>query len=241
MTRRRLTHQMGPYLTPKMLGLHLLALVLVAAMGALSLWQYQSYTQQQADELARIANAPPVPLDTLLRPDQAFTAAAHARPVVVRGEYADGQVLVGAGGPRPWLVTPLVTGSGAAILVVRGLAAPGAQQAAPAPPDGPVRVVGSLQPSQARGGIDTDLGDDRVPALSTAQLISEFPVDLYSGYVVLTEQRPPGTLTPAQPPAPQTSVAAGLQNLMYTLQWWAFAGFVVFMWWRIVRDEARVR
>jgi surfeit locus 1 family protein len=241
MTRRRLTQQMRPYLTPRMLGLHLLALVLVSGMAAAALWQYASYSQQQADELARIANADPVPLDTLLRPDQAFTAAAHARPVVAEGVYGERQLLVGAGGDRPWLVTPLHTDTGSAILVVRGLAAPGAQQAAPAPPQGRVRLVGSLQPSRPLGGPDTDLADDRVPSLSTAALISEFRTDLYSGFVVLTRQHPPSTLPPADPPLPKTSVAAGLRNLMYTLQWWVFAGFVVFMWWRIVRDEARVR
>jgi surfeit locus 1 family protein len=241
MTRRRLTQQMRPYLTPRMLGLHLLALVLVAGMGAAALWQYRSYTDQQADEVARVANARPVPLDTLLRPDQGFTAAAHARPVVVQGVYGERQVLVGAGGSRPWLVAPLVTDTGSAILVVRGLAAPGAQQAAPPPPRGRVRLVGSLQPSQGLGGPDTDLTDDRVPTLSTAALISEFPTDLYSGFVVLTRQSPPSHLPTVEPPLPQISATAGLRNLMYTLQWWVFAGFVVFMWWRIVRDEARVR
>jgi cytochrome oxidase assembly protein ShyY1 len=27
-----------------------------------------------------------------------------------------------------------------------------------------------------------------------------------------------------------------LQNLSYALQWWLFAGFAVFFWWRLVRD-----
>ncbi len=30
-----------------------------------------------------------------------------------------------------------------------------------------------------------------------------------------------------------------LRNLAYGLQWWLFGGFVVFMWWRMARDDLR--
>jgi DNA-binding transcriptional regulator of glucitol operon len=30
-----------------------------------------------------------------------------------------------------------------------------------------------------------------------------------------------------------------LQNSAYSVQWWAFALFAIFFWWRIVRDGAR--
>ena len=32
-----------------------------------------------------------------------------------------------------------------------------------------------------------------------------------------------------------------LRNFGYSLQWWLFAGFAGFFWWRIVRDAARHR
>jgi DNA-binding transcriptional regulator of glucitol operon len=32
-----------------------------------------------------------------------------------------------------------------------------------------------------------------------------------------------------------------LQNTGYTIQWWVFAGFVGFFWWRIMRDAANRR
>lgn len=232
MTRRRLP----PYLSPKVLGLTLLALVLVAAMTLMGLWQLDTYNQAQSVAAAETANIAPVPLDSLLGPDQAFTAEAHARPVVVEGEYDRPQLLVDRGSGPPWLVNPLVTDSGAAILVVRGLAQPGS---APAPPPGQVRVVGSLQPSEAQGS-DNRLGDNRVPTLSTAQLIDQVEGDLYSGYVVLTDQDPPSTVPVAPAPLPATSFTTGFRNLMYAVQWWLFGGFVVFMWWRIVREQAQV-
>jgi surfeit locus 1 family protein len=237
MTRRRLPL----LLAPRIVGLTLLAAVLVAAMSAMGLWQLDTYNQSQQLDASQIARARPVPLDRLLRPDQAFTAEAHARPVVVEGEYAGPQLLVDRGAERPWLVPPLVTGSGAAILVVRGLAPPGlgGDAALPAPPTGHIRLVGSLQPSQARGS-DRNINDNRVPTLSTAELIADFQQDLYSGFVVLTDQQPPSDLPKAAPPAPSASFTAGLRNLMYALQWWVFAGFVIFVWWRMLREERGV-
>jgi surfeit locus 1 family protein len=237
MTRRRLPR----FLAPKILGLTALAVVLVAAMTAMGVWQLNTYYQSQALDAAESARVRPVPLDRLLRPDQAFTAEADARRVVVEGEYAGPQLLVDRGTDPAWVVTPLVTHPGAAILVVRGLApaaGPGAG-VPPAPPPGPVRLVGSLQPSEARGN-DDSLTDNRVPTLSTAQLIGDFQTDLYSGFVVLTDQRPPSDLPKATPPQPDASFTAGLRNLMYALQWWLFAGFVIFIWWRMLREESGV-
>jgi surfeit locus 1 family protein len=238
MTRRRLP----PYLAPRILGLTVLALAMVAGMTTMGVWQLDVYNQSQADDAAQVADAEPVRLDTLLAPDQAFTAQADSRPVLAEGEYDEQQIVVDRGADPPWLVAPLVTDSGSAILVVRGLLnrpAATTEQALPPPPTGNVRVVGSLQPSEARGN-DTNPTDDRVPTLSTAQLISDVSHDLYSGFVVLTDQTPPSTLPPAAPPQPDASFTAGLRNLMYALQWWLFAGFVIFLWWRMVREEGRV-
>jgi surfeit locus 1 family protein len=238
MTRRRLP----PYLAPRILGLTVLGLVMVAGMTTMGVWQLDVYRQSQAEDAAQVADARPVPLDSLLSPDQAFTAPADAHPVVARGRYDPRQIVVDRGAGRPWLVAPLVTESGSAILVVRGLLtgrAAGSGEGLPPPPAGTVRVVGSLQPSEGRGN-DTDLTDNRVPTLSTAQLIGDVSHDLYSGYVVLTDQTPRSTLPAATPPQPDASFTAGLRNLMYALQWWLFAGFVIFLWWRMVREESRV-
>jgi hypothetical protein len=37
------------------------------------------------------------------------------------------------------------------------------------------------------------------------------------------------------PPEPGTGLA--WRNLSYALQWWAFALFGLFFWWRLVRDD----
>jgi surfeit locus 1 family protein len=63
-------------------------------------------------------------------------------------------------------------------------------------------------------------------------------MDLYDGYLVLTDSTPRSHLRPVTPPVPAASRLAGLRNLVYAVQWWLFAAFVVFMAWRMVADRA---
>jgi len=218
-----------------MLGLHALAVVAITAMVVLGLWQLGAYDQQQSVSAQERAELPPVPLDDVLAPDEAFSAEADARNVTAVGRYTEPQFLVdGDDAETPWLVTPLRTGSGSAVLVVRGRS-----ETVQQPPAGEVTVTGTLLPSQARVD-DPDPADGVEPSLSTARLVAEVGNDLYGGYVVLTSQDPAAAgLEPVPPPTAEPSFTAGLRNLMYALQWWAFAGFAAFMWWRIARDEVR--
>ena len=40
-------------------------------------------------------------------------------------------------------------------------------------------------------------------------------------------------------PTPSGETGFKWRNAAYALQWWAFALFALYMWWRIVRDEGR--
>ena len=35
---------------------------------------------------------------------------------------------------------------------------------------------------------------------------------------------------------PPVGTFTALRNLLYALEWWVFAGFAAFLWWRYVRD-----
>jgi surfeit locus 1 family protein len=228
---------MRALLTPRMLGLHLVAVVAIGAMVVLGLWQLGVYDERQDVSAAERAAQPPVPVDEVLTPDEAFSARADGRPVTAVGEFGGPQLLVdGDDDPTPWLVAPLHTGTGSAVLVVRGRS----DRVVPAA-TGPVQVTGVLLPSQARED-DPDPDDGVEPSLSTPRLVARMPVDLYSGYVVATDQRPAETdtaLEPVEAPTREPSFTAGLRNLMYALQWWAFAAFAAFMWWRVAREDLR--
>jgi surfeit locus 1 family protein len=37
-------------------------------------------------------------------------------------------------------------------------------------------------------------------------------------------------------PPPNTEVSLNLLNVFYALEWAFFAGFAIFLWWRLVKD-----
>jgi surfeit locus 1 family protein len=226
---------MRRWLTLRAVGLGVLALVLMAAMGALGLWQLGAYNQHQTDSARTRLAQPPVPLDEVLGRDSAFPASGVGRPVVVRGRYDTTDQfyvrhLPGAASAYA-VVTPMMTTSGSKILVVRGASR---RPSAPAP-TGLVTVRGVLQPSQASGA---PLDRARITnGIRIASVLGAVRGDLYAGYVVLRSSHPAERLQPVQPPLPAASRWAGVRNLLYAVQWWVFAGFVALMWWRIVRDN----
>jgi len=220
-------------LNPRALGLAAVGLVLIAAMGWLGLWQFRVYDDhQRADAEAALAE-PPVPLDSLLGPDDAFPPAGVSRPVLASGRYlVDDQIYVRnlPGSPgRYAVVTPLLTGSGSAILVVRGAAD---LPAAPVP-TGQVAVSGVLEPGTGSGRRPDAAGV--TGSLGIASLIDTVAPDLYSGYLLLRSSDPTQSprLAPVVAPLPDASRWAGLRNLLYACQWWLFAVFVAFMWWQM--------
>jgi surfeit locus 1 family protein len=229
------------WLSGRSLGLGAIALLLIAAMTVLGLWQLSVFDDRQQRDGAKRLEQEPVPLEDVMGPDDALPDDAVGRPVTVEGRYEIGETLYVEGLPGHddayAVVTPLVDATGSAILVVRGStdASPGSAAAARG---GPVSVVGVLEPSTGDG---EPVGGNRVTTgIRIAALVPGFSRDLYSGYLVLRSSVPPEPLPAVQPPIPDPSLAAGLRNLAYALQWWVFAGFVGFMWWRIVRDDEDV-
>lgn len=220
------------------LGLGIVALVLMVAMVVLGLWQLGVYDDQQHDDAESQLARPPVPLDQLLGPDDAFPGNG-VRPVNVTGRYVSDQQFEVRGGATldvsRAVVAPLETPTGSLILVVRGQGDP--RTAAP-PPSGQVTVTGVLEPSDTTGrGL---AGDRTTDGIRIATLVQDFDRDLYAGYVVRSSSKPEDSLTPVQAPFPHPSRWAGIRNLLYAIQWWVFAGFVGFMWWRIVADLSSV-
>jgi surfeit locus 1 family protein len=225
---------MRRWLSARALGLGALAVVLMAGMGSLGLWQLGAYDQHQSEAARSRLQQPPVPLDRVLGKDAGFPADGVGRPVTVTGRYLPAeQIYVRglAGSSAVYAVTtPLLTRAGSAILVVRG----SSHELGPAPPQGQVRVTGVLEPSSDLGD---PLGADRVTSgLRIAGLLDAFSADLYAGYIVLTASEPPDRLSPVNVALPEPSRLAGIRNLLYAVQWWVFAAFVAFMWWRIVLD-----
>jgi cytochrome oxidase assembly protein ShyY1 len=207
----------------------------MAALVTLGLWQLGAYDDRQASDAASQAGRRPVPLDDVMGPDDGFPSDGVGRPVTVTGEFLAAEQLYVEGLPgsqgRYAVVTPLLTDNGAAVLVVRGSSG----EASADVPTGDIEVRGSLQPPTADGG---PVDDARVTdGLRVSALVEAVRRDLYGGYVVASEGAATAGLTPAVAPTPDPSRWAGIRNLLYAFQWWLFAGFVAFMWWRVVGDD----
>jgi cytochrome oxidase assembly protein ShyY1 len=234
--------------------LALLAVVLLVCVGFgwLGSWQLGVARDRGETQALREAQSrPAVPIDEVLAPQRAFTAAADGRRVSAQGTYeADQQVLVGGrlqpGGDGTvgwWVVGAFRTSTGAWLPVVRGwVSSPDDPAAEAAAPSGPVTVQGVLQPdeppAQASG-----TADGRLATLDVADLVNRWGTPIYNGFLVLTSQRPDVRTGGAQPqlvppPQPQRHGIAW-RNAAYAVQWWVFAGFALVMWWKMVQQTAR--
>lgn len=221
-----------------MLGAHLLAILAVAVAVSLGLWQYDAWQERRAAEQRDLTDRPPVPLAEVFGPDDPIPGDYVGQPVTATGTWVeDGTVLISGrehdGVEGYWVVTPLLVDGSAALPVVRGWSESGTTP----PPAGsePVRLTAWLQPPDGTGDVDPDPTDDVFPQLRTADLIQRVDVDLYNGYAV-DQVAGPGLVVADLEELPEVSATNSLRNLLYALEWWVFAGFAGFIWWRFVRD-----
>jgi cytochrome oxidase assembly protein ShyY1 len=218
-------------LHPRWLGLLALVLALATAFAALGNWQLDRSRAQPATPQRGVAEQ----LEDVAAPQTPFGAEAVGRPVQATGEFTsdslrvEGRLLDGETGA--WVLTAfaVATDSGTATLpVVRGWVPEGAT--APAPPAGRVTITGRLESSEAPTGA-TD--GTSVESVSSADLVNRWGSPIYAGFMVVDEA-PPGPMQAIPPVTDDGGLA--LQNLSYALQWWVFALFALFIWWRVVRD-----
>jgi cytochrome oxidase assembly protein ShyY1 len=239
-------------LKPRWLALLALALVAATGMAFLGQWQLdRARANSRVNEIRAATSRPAVPLTSLLAPRQSFTNADADRPVTASGRWDAGHQLLVAdrylnGRHGWWVLAPLVLDDGSAVAVVRGWVASAGDPAADVGnvPTGTVRVSGVLRPGEPpidrEPGAGTGLPAGQLDGVDLTQLVQLWPQKLITGYLVLTDQQPVSSitsgLTPVPPTAPVNQTVAW-QNLSYAVQWFAFAGFGLLMWWRLVRDD----
>lgn len=235
-------------------GAHLLGLLCVGIAVGMGVWQYDAFQARRAAEQVDLTRADPLPIADVIGPDDPFPTAGLGRPVDVRGTFLPGgTVLVSGragatGADGGWLVTPITVGdaSAPAVPVVRGWVADGTDLAAlPAPPDGEVDLRGWLQPPEGSGQVDDDPRDDILPELRIADLVQRVDQDLYGAYVIAEEplaaDAAAGIDGATLDQLPEASRFTGLRNLLYAIEWWVFAAFAAFLWFRYVRDATAER
>ncbi|WP_419996290.1 SURF1 family protein [Streptomyces boninensis] len=131
---------------------------------------------------------------------------------------------------------------GKALPVVRGWLPGKADPAkAPAPPKGEVTVTGDLQSSESQGspGVNAagGLPKGQLGVISAASLINMVDYPVHNAWITLPKAADGMTPVPATAPPDSGLDLKAFQNLGYTGEWFVFAAFVVFMWFRLFRRE----
>ncbi|MGI5268208.1 SURF1 family protein [Nonomuraea sp. CA-218870] len=242
-------------LTPRWVALHIVVLLVIPAFVFLGQWQFGRFEERSADSdlVTRNIERAPVPLETLVRPGGTAEESDRFRNVTVTGTYDPAQELVVRrrpqnGRPGYFVITPLVTGGGHAVLVNRGWVPAGASAdehpAVPPPPTGEVTVTGRLRPSEteANSGIKerSGLPPRQVLLINPASIGRSLTLPLLDGYVELTGQQPPSAAAPEPVNAPDVGSGGGL-NLAYGVQWWLFIGIAVGGWALLIKREVADR
>jgi cytochrome oxidase assembly protein ShyY1 len=160
--------------------------------------------------------------------------------VTVEGEWvaADTLVLTGRNNgdetQGAWLVAHLVTPDGVTLVVALGWApdAARAEAARDALPAG--TLTGRYLPGEPPSDSDFEAGEHS--AISAAELINIWPdaQPAYAGYLIASEA--PEGLERIFAPQPEREVSLNVLNVFYAIEWVIFAGFAIYLWYRLVRD-----
>ncbi|MFJ8645562.1 SURF1 family protein [Streptomyces sp. NPDC093546] len=232
--------------TPRWWGINVFVLLAIPFCIFMGTWQLGRFedrveSHQEAERWPDPGSAAQAaePLDELLP----VTKETSGRQATATGRYGPQFLVPGReldGRTGAYVLTLLRTDGGKTLPVVRGWLPEGRK--APAPPAGEVTVTGALQASENTGtkGVHAagGLPAGQVGMISAASLVNLVPDDVYDAWVTLTTS--PSGLKPVPATAAQGSGLdlKAFQNLGYTGEWFAFVGFVLFMWFRLFRREA---
>ncbi len=131
-------------LTPRWLGLLVLALAIAAVMSVMGVWQLDVYQSKTAAATAKRAEGAPVPLQSLFSIDEGLPAKAVGRRVTVNGTWgpASDQLFITdrRHGSRDglWVITPvMLTSPEASTSPTPGASTPGPGASTPGPTASP--------------------------------------------------------------------------------------------------------
>ncbi|MBU7597342.1 SURF1 family protein [Streptomyces sp. P38-E01] len=248
-------------LTPRWWAINLFLVTAVPFCLFMGSWQLSRFEDRAASHREResrteqIAQQRAKPLAQLMPVDK----QTSGKVAEARGTYdtehqflSPGRTLEGERGS--YVVTLLRTddggpiegadGDGERVLpVVRGwLAGEPAPENVPAPPRGEVTVSGALQSSETTGG-ETGLPAGQLDRISAASLVNLVPYDVYNAWITVVDpEQLPQPLKAVPPVAPKDTGLdlKAFQNLGYTAEWFVFAAFVAFMWFRFFRRDVEV-
>lgn len=244
----------GMMLRPRWVLALLLALGVAAAFALLGQWQLERAIISA--EVVQRSTETVLPLRDVVRPGGAAPTKATGQLVRTDGAFVPGdeQLIsdrLNGGASGFWVVGHFVTDSGsdsgtgpASIAVARGWAADEEdarqvmRQLSSAPAGEAVSITGRFVPAEAPKVPHEGRDPHTMTTVSPAALINlwadftDQPV--YAGYIV--DSAALDGLDRIDAPVPEDDVELNWLNIFYALEWVVFAGFAVFLWYRLVRD-----
>lgn len=250
-------------LKPRWILALILAMAIASVFVLLSQWQFSR--SQDAAPPPPSTTERVQPLEEVFRPGVPMMATVADQIVSMEGRFLpDTRVLVQTrlqdDSEGFWIVSAFEVeggtgeareageaGPAAVIPVVHGWIPDAASAGTVQELTGPATVEGRLLPTEAPVAQRPVPG--QVPTLSVAELINIWDVPAsYSGFVVSSSTAIDGVVR--SPQAPLEAVAVDPQpqetplnwlNIFYAVEWFVFAGFAFFLWWRLVADDHRRR
>lgn len=225
---------------PKWIAALILALAIAGGFAALGQWQLSRSVEGGADTTV---TETVVPLSSVAEPQQPVFDEGY-RLVSTGTEFVAGDYIVlsdrlDVAGPGYWVVGHALVPGGASLAVAlgwTGSADAAASAIAALEHDAPTSVEGRYLPSESPAESDFEAG--RRSTLAVPELINlwaEAPDGVFGGYLIAGE--PVAGLQAIDAPVPSSEVSLNLLNIFYAIEWVVFAGFAVFLWVRLVRDE----
>jgi surfeit locus 1 family protein len=230
---------------PRWIAALLLCLAIAAGFAVLGQWQLSRSIDRGAP--VEESHEAAVPLSELAEPQQPLTAEAAGRLVTVEGELLPDEYLVLSGRLNDgvagyWVVGHLLTGDAdsetASLAVALGWSSSAGDAASAVKTlngDSPTGFSGRFLPSEPPQEDDFENGEQN--SMSVAAFVNQWPTvptGVYNGYLV-TDAAPAG-LDQIDAPAPSTEISVNWLNIFYAVEWAVFAGFAVFLWFRLVKD-----
>ncbi|WP_246318724.1 SURF1 family protein [Glaciibacter psychrotolerans] len=231
---------------PRWVAALLLCLAIAAGFALLGQWQLDRAIA--SGTVVERTTETAVPLADLVQPDGPPQSVANGHKVTLTGSYVSGdeQIIakrLNAGESGFWVVSHFVDSAGASIAVARGWA-PTLKAAQAAEKE--LQVHAAVQIELAGRFVEAEApvvpadGHDphEMTTVAPAALINLWPgfneQPVYFGFIV-DELAAPG-LAVIDAPAPVDEVELNWLNVFYALEWAVFAGFAVFLWFRLVKD-----
>jgi cytochrome oxidase assembly protein ShyY1 len=231
----------------RLIGVHLLAVVLVVVMVSLGFWQLRRHDERLTfnESVRDRAGRAPVTLESLLDSDIP-RAELPWTTVTVRGTWLDvPQVLVvnrsqdGRAGVN--VVGAVALADGRRVIVNRGFVP--LTITAPAPPGGDVLLLGRVRPAEERRrGMLTDPAMGILPEVQRIdidRLAPQIGGEVVEVYVDVLDSNPADAPELSRIADPELTLGP---HLSYAVQWFVFSAFAVIAWFFIVRRAlARAR